>query len=306
MSYGGYEYSNQSYGGGGSTLDPMTGFMGYEQASSTHNQYGGEHESKSTDKKKVGDRQSFIRVTVRQLLSSSKVDDVYMLDGRELHTVQLVGTLNGLKLDSTNITFKLNDGSAEPLDCKQWMEKDKHSKLNDIKDGSMVRVVGNLRDYEGRKHLLVFNVSAVTDWNLLTHHLLGVILTHCEHTKGCLPAADGRSSGPTRSSATPMSFNSPMMGSRVGGTGANINFNDNSKSEGTLHKKVYDIYSKQFGDQSSQEGLHIQKLFNLLSNTGANIPMHHLRVIVNDLAEDGKIYSTIDDDHHTVTDAGGY
>jgi len=56
-----------------------------------------------------------------------------MLDGRELHTVQLVGTLNGLKLDSTNITFKLNDGSAEPLDCKQWMEKDKHSKLNDIK-----------------------------------------------------------------------------------------------------------------------------------------------------------------------------
>lgn len=56
-----------------------------------------------------------------------------MLDGHELHTVQLVGTLNGLKLDSTNITFKLNDGSAEPLDCKQWMEKDKNSKLNDMK-----------------------------------------------------------------------------------------------------------------------------------------------------------------------------
>jgi len=53
----------------------------------------------------------------------------------------------------------------------------------------MVRVVGNLRDYEGRKHLLVFNVSAVTDWNLLTHHLLGVILTHCEHTKGRLPVS---------------------------------------------------------------------------------------------------------------------
>ena len=72
-------------------------------------------------------------MTVRQLLSSSKADDVYMLDGHELHTVQLVGTLNGLKLDSTNITFKLNDGSAEPLDCKQWMEKDKNSKLNDMK-----------------------------------------------------------------------------------------------------------------------------------------------------------------------------
>jgi hypothetical protein len=33
----------------------MTGFMGYEQASSTHNQYGGEQESKSTDKKVTTD-----------------------------------------------------------------------------------------------------------------------------------------------------------------------------------------------------------------------------------------------------------
>lgn len=70
--------------------------------------------------------------------------------------------------------------------------------------------------------------------------------------------------------------------------------------------QVYEIYSKQFGDHSSQEGLHIQQLFKILSSTGANIPMNHLRALVNDLAEDGKIYSTIDDDHHTVTDAGGY
>ena len=69
---------------------------------------------------------------------------------------------------------------------------------------------------------------------------------------------------------------------------------------------MYSVYLKQFSDLSSQEGLHIQKLLSILNSSGTNIQMHHLRELVDDLAEDGKIYSTIDDDHHTVTDAGGY
>lgn len=51
----------------------------------------------------------------------------------------------------------------------------------------MVRVVGNIRDYEGTKHILVFEIFAVEDFNQLTNHLLDVILTHCKHTKGPIP-----------------------------------------------------------------------------------------------------------------------
>lgn len=56
-----------------------------------------------------------------------------MIDGHELHTVQLVGTLHNLKLDSTNITFKLNDNTSVPLDCKQWLDKDKPNSVTNIR-----------------------------------------------------------------------------------------------------------------------------------------------------------------------------
>lgn len=53
----------------------------------------------------------------------------------------------------------------------------------------MIKVIGNMRDYEGKRHLLVFDVSQLVNWNELTHHLLDVILTHLQHTKGPIPVS---------------------------------------------------------------------------------------------------------------------
>lgn len=58
------------------------------------------------------------------------------------------------------------------------------SSVSHNRPGSMVRVVGNIRDYEGAKHVLVFEIFPLEDFNQLTNHLLDVILTHCQHTKG--------------------------------------------------------------------------------------------------------------------------
>jgi hypothetical protein len=37
-----------------------------------------------------------------------------------------------------------------------------------------VRVEGSLRDYEGRKHLFVYAISKIDNWNEMTHHFLGL------------------------------------------------------------------------------------------------------------------------------------
>lgn len=52
-----------------------------------------------------------------------------------------------------------------------------------IREGMTVKVVGNLREYEGKTHVLVYDVTPITDWNELTHHILETILTHCKNTK---------------------------------------------------------------------------------------------------------------------------
>jgi hypothetical protein len=51
----------------------------------------------------------------------------------------------------------------------------------------MVRVVGSLRDYEGQRHVLIYEVELTVDFNTLTHHLLQIMLTHLKHTKGPIP-----------------------------------------------------------------------------------------------------------------------
>ena len=58
-----------------------------------------------------------------------------------------------------------------------------------LRDGALVRVVGNLREFDGKVHLLVFDVTPVLDWNELSYHLLDIMLTHCQQTKGSIPVA---------------------------------------------------------------------------------------------------------------------
>lgn len=82
----------------------------------------------------MGDRQSLIPVTIKQIQNSERQGDQYIVDGREIHTVQLVGTFSGLEEHSTNILFKLNDGT-DILECRQWIDKEslKHKKVSALK-----------------------------------------------------------------------------------------------------------------------------------------------------------------------------
>lgn len=57
------------------------------------------------------------------------------------------------------------------------------------RDGTLTSVVGSLRDFENRAHVLVYCVSPVTNWNELTYHLLDVMLIHLQNTKGPIPVS---------------------------------------------------------------------------------------------------------------------
>jgi hypothetical protein len=131
----GFEYNsnNQSYGG----FDPMGGFGagGYGMDAGANNaggfMGGGEAETKSNEKKK-GDKTTLTHVTCRQLHKCERQDDAFIVDGKELFTVELFGTMHELEEHSTNFLFKLNDGT-EALDCKRWIEKENPQQLSLLK-----------------------------------------------------------------------------------------------------------------------------------------------------------------------------
>jgi replication factor A2 len=131
------------------------------------------------------DRQSLISLTVKQVLNSKGPDEVFKVDDVELNTVKLVGALLDPHDHSTNFTFKLDDGSGI-IECKQWIDKDSGapSSLTNVPPGAFVKVFGNIREYEGKIHILVFNAQVVHDWNEVSYHMLDTILTHLQNTRG--------------------------------------------------------------------------------------------------------------------------
>lgn len=55
--------------------------------------------------------------------------------------------------------------------------------------GHLVKVVGNIREYDNKIHMSIFEAYLVQDWNELTHHFLDTIFTHLQNTKGPIPVS---------------------------------------------------------------------------------------------------------------------
>ena len=53
--------------------------------------------------------------------------------------------------------------------------------------------------------------------------------------------------------------------------------------------------------KGSQQGLHLQDVLGVLRGKGINMQSHELVNFVHVLCDEGKLYSTVDDNHHKPT-----
>jgi replication factor A2 len=213
------------------------------------------------------------------------------------------GMLMGKEEHTTNTKFYLSDGSGT-IECKLWAEKESggYMRLQSINDNCYVRVCGNMREYEGMKHILVYDVREVTNFNEVTYHILDIILTHCQNTKGPIPgsaSAVGAAQGkmdqqtPMRGGGAP----GPMFNGGAGGVSI--------KPEGpggNLAEEIYQCY-RQCSDTTI--GFHYNDVLNLMHQKGKTISMEQLAKEVDTLCADGKLYTTTDEQHYLPTDMDG-
>eukprot|EP01036_Dinobryon_divergens_P023647 gene23647-32019_t len=291
MSYNGYEYSKGGGGGsfgGGYGFDPMGvfdggaigggGFLAEERA-------GG----KGSDKKASRDKNSLIPLSIRQLVTATHEDDSYKVDGAELANIKIMGMVAAIEEHSTNFNFKVNDGTGV-MDCKQWIDRDTRaqSKLTGLRDGALVRVVGNLREFDGKVHLLVFDVTPVLDWNELSYHLLDIMLTHCQQTKGSIP---GTAQGNSYSHA----IGSPMVtvppSSSYGASNKQQQYQNQpsggSNGNHSMAAIVLGVYKEM--DRGSAIGIAMTDVLEALHRRGTALRMNQLEKEVSQLCDDGTL-----------------
>merc|ERR1712129_687233 len=129
--------------------------------------------------------------------------------------------------------------------------------------GRWVRINGRINHFGGRCSINVFNVIPITDFNEITHHFLEVIYAHLVNTQ---PPKQNNNNG-----------------NGMGGGGG----------PQTLKQKVMAIIGRPQWTQS-ETGCNVETIFNALTNEDVN----EIRTAIDDLSNEGMIYSTLDDDHY--------
>jgi len=272
------------YGDGG--FDSTGGGGGFMDTSA---QFG----TPGQGEKKARRSQNLVPITIKQIQQSA--EDTITVAEMEVHMVQIVGLIRSVDVTSTKITYTISD-STGTIDAVQWLESD-----NEDDDGSRAalmentycRLAGSVRSHQGKRNLMVFKISPVTDLNLITTHILQVMHTQLKLENIAKMQNDGGMGGGTMGGGG-MSHSLVGAGNFDGNAGGGGSFSGMSGLTGQQNM-VYQVIN-QFKDE---QGVSRDQIYGSLMgkvNRGA------VDEQLDFLSSEGHIYSTIDDDHFRTTD----
>ena len=245
-------------------------------------------------------RQSLVPCTIKQLKNApanSNGEQGYMLDGRELAQVTIVGLIISADEQSTNLMYTVDDGT-DSIMVKMWVDSEADESFAERraqwKEGAYVRVIGQLRNFNSTKNLVAYSIQPLTDFNEYSFHFIEVVHTHLRHTKGPPPAPAGMA--PVGGMA--QGGMAPQAGMGMGGAAPQA-YGAPQQQGGGLKELVLSFFTHKAKDHDS--GLTVQDATSALAGNGATI--EQVTAIVADLTSDGHLYSTIDDDHFQATES---
>ena len=311
MSYGGFEYGQDTGGGGfggyGGGGDSMGGGGFGDQGGGGFADVNGASQGGGGGSQGQGDRDlsrdSVVPVTIKQLLDNPPKDGACIIDGTEVKQVVLVAAIVEVELASTNCKYMLEDSTGR-MEVTKWLNQDEGdadvAEREKLVKGAYVRVTGVIREFNGAVGVLAFNIQVITDFNVVTQHYLECIYVHCVHTKGELKPAGGAVGGGQQFSSM---AGGSMQNQGFGGgvhKGASLGMGGDAGmgmgGGGDDNQTVLRAFTDLGAD--NEQGVSLDTIAQSL---GAKFPMAKLRSIVDNLAAEGHLYSTIDDMHFKGT-----
>mmetsp|Transcript_41640 Transcript_41640/g.104069 ORF Transcript_41640/g.104069 Transcript_41640/m.104069 type:complete len:269 (+) Transcript_41640:48-854(+) len=266
----------ESHGGGGFVQQSQSGFDASPSGKVNKNEKG------------------IHPVTIRQMQSANAENegDNLKVDGRDATQVTFIGQIISRNEQATNVNFVIDDGTGS-IEVKQWTDTDETDYMLGLKqslqEGVYVRVVGQLRAFNGEHNVTGFSVRPVTDMNEITYHLLDACHTHLYNTRG--PPQEGVSKPIQQRQA----FNAPAPSSMGGGPSAPFAApSDSISSGGSVNDRVLAAFTDL--NAASDQGINVEVVAQRL-----NLNLHDVKKAVDALAMDGHLYSTIDEDHYATT-----
>lgn len=242
--------------------------------------------------RKSNDEQTVQPVTVQMCLASHPDEDgsgEVLADGRKLHQIKLVGAVRTYEDFSTNCLYGIEDGTGL-IDVKQWIDTNDCSAMEKLrqscaKEGIYLTIIGQIKDYDGKKTIIADSVRPTLSGNEITYHMLEVV--YAGETYKRMSSSSGMYGGSN------MGLSGIGFGNNGIGKGAPIQQFNNHNSNDSLRDIVLQYIR--------EEGAYTE--------TGANVPLciqqlegkhseYEIRKMIEDLAAEGHIYSTIDENNY--------
>ncbi|KTW32319.1 uncharacterized protein T551_05052 [Pneumocystis jirovecii RU7] len=227
-------------------------------------------------------------VTIKQILEASQQhpDAEFKIDGVEIGQLSFVAVVRNISIQSTNITYRMEDGTGL-IEVKQWLEMeaimdDNPKKNTDIVPDTYVRVIGQLKAFNNKRHIGAHHIRLITDLNEVQYHFLEAIAIHLYFTRG--PLQNGVFSKNHTS---------------VDGNMSHYDFQDSISMKGALNAQIalhnlspylQKVMAAVHAAPDTNEGVNIHQLSKAIG--GGNIEQ-----AIEELTSDGLLYTTIDDEH---------
>ncbi|XP_023744004.1 replication protein A 32 kDa subunit A [Lactuca sativa] len=245
------------------------------------------------------DTAGIVPLTIKQISEASHSGDDktnFVVSGADVVNVTVVGMVSDMVERSTDVNFTVDDGTGK-LNCKRWLNEpfDK-LQMEDVREGVYVRVDGHLRSFRGERHVSVFSVRPVTNFDEITFHFIACIHYHMRATKGQKTQGDGTTLSQNMSS-TP---NTPIQNGTNGFKTTSLSQLSVPFSVDGDGLKGFDqvvlAYLQLPANYGNEKGIHTNELAQKLKLSHDKI-MESIRT----LEDEGMIYSTIDEFHYKAT-----
>jgi replication factor A2 len=240
-------------------------------------------------------------VTIKQIIDAtqSHPEASYQIDGADIGSVYCVGQVRNISTQSTNITYKIDDGTGE-IEAKQWVDSttarmdddmdvdgtttkdDSAASKSKVELNGFVKVFGKLKVFGNKRFLGAHNVRPLTNLNELHTHFLEATAVHLFFQRGPPPSANAGVDG---------GFANP--GAKAGALGGGQD--DHAAGARalvlpTLSPAARRMYNLLKGEPPNHEGLHAQ---NISAKIG--LPSSDVVKAGDELVAAGLLYSTVDD-----------
>ncbi len=142
-------------------------------------------------------------MTIKQLYD---VEEAYPgadfnIDGLPLTQITIVGQVRAVNPQPTNITYRLDDGTAL-IEVKKWVDPDKTGDSDPKYElDQYVRAWGRLKSFNGRRHVGTHCMRAIEDHNEVAYHLAEATYVHLALSRGAVGQGGGGERGVSRLAA---------------------------------------------------------------------------------------------------------